>query len=103
MKLLACTLLASLMLLPGISLAQTSTQTTTQTTLQEPASWTAFQKQEQAKRADLFKQLNADKEAFLKANPDVQTYLNQVRTAAQARAQAWKAAHQKTTTTTSSN
>jgi len=91
--------MAALILLSGVSWAQTTD--TTQTAPQPPASWVAFQQQEHAKSLAFFKQLNDDKQAFLKANPDVQAYLNQIRGLAQARAKAWKAAHQKTSATPS--
>jgi len=102
MKQITCTFIAALMLLTGISFAQT---TTTQTAPQPPASWVAFQQQENAKRAAFFKQLSADRKAFLSANPDAKAYMDQMRAFAQARAKAWRAAHPRnaTGTTASSN
>ena len=77
--------IASLLLLPAASFAQT--------TPQPPASWVAFQKEESAKRVAFFEQMQADRKAFLDANPDVKNYLEERRAAAQARMEAWRAAH----------
>ena len=90
MKRMTAGLMAVWILWPAISFAQT-----TQTVPQAPASWVTFQQQQKAKLTAFYQQLNADKKAFLKANPDVQAYLNQMRTLARTRAQAWKAAHPK--------
>ena len=91
------------MFLPVISFAQTTAQTA-QTAPQAPASWVAFQQQENTKRIAFYKQLNDERKAFLKANPDVKAYLEQMHVLARARAKAWKAAHQpKTGTTVSAN
>jgi hypothetical protein len=96
MKRITAGLMAALMLLPGISFAQT---TAAQTAPQAPASWVAFQQQENTKRIAFYKQLNDERKAFLKANPDVKAYLDQMRVLARARAKAWKAAHQPKTAT----
>jgi len=79
-------LMASLMLLPVSSFAQT--------TPQAPASWVEFQKQESAKRIVFFQQMKADRDAFLSSHPEAQTYLEEMHQAAIARMAAWKAAHQ---------
>ena len=81
-------LIASILLLPVISFAQA--------TPQPPAAWVAFQKQENAKRAAFNAQMHADMQAFLQANPEMQTYFTQMRAASQARMAAWRAQHQKT-------
>jgi len=94
MKRMICGLVVALMILPGISFAQS----TTQTAPTPPASWTTFLQQENAKRAAFFKQMKEDRDAFLKSNPDAQAYLDKMRTLAQARAQAWRAAHPRKTT-----
>ncbi len=82
---MATGLIASLLLLPMTSFAQSIPQA--------PASWVAFQKQENAKRAAFYKQMKDDKEAFLRANPDVKSYFEQMHTAANARKATWRAAH----------
>jgi len=79
--------IASIMLLPVISLAQV--------TPQPPAAWVEFQKQESAKRAAFNAQMKADMQNFLASNPEVKSYMDQMRQAAQARAAAWRAAHHK--------
>lgn len=102
MQKLALGLIASLLLLPIVSFAQTSptTNTTSSTTMPKPpASWIAFQQQENVKRAAFFKQMQADRNAFLSANPDAKSFLDQMRAASQARMAAWRAAHPRKTTT----
>jgi len=89
MKKISLALIVSLLLFPLISFAQSSS-TTIPT---PPASWVAFQQQEHAKRIAFFNQLKADRDAFLSANPDAQTYVNQLRASSQARMNAWRAAH----------
>ena len=95
--------MASLILLPVVTFAQTSTttpSTSSSTTMPTPpASWITFQQQENAKRATFFKQMKDDRDAFLAANPDAKSYLDQMRTAAQARMAAWRAAHPRKTVT----
>ena len=72
MRKIALGLIVSMMLLPVASFAQTSAQTQLPT---PPASWVAFMKAENAKRIAFFKELKAEKEAFLNAHPDAQAYL----------------------------
>jgi hypothetical protein len=79
-------LIASLTLLPAASFAQT--------TPQPPASWVAFKQAEHAKQVAFFQQIKADREAFLSANPDVKTYLQQLHASTRAREAAWRASHQ---------
>jgi hypothetical protein len=86
---IALGLMASMMLLPVISFAQL--------TQQPPASWVAFQNVEKAKRAAFFQQLEADRTAFLNANPDVRAYLDQKRADNKARYAAWAATHPRKT------
>ena len=88
MKKITCAMIASLILIPVISFAQSS-----QTPAQPPASWVAFMKQENVKRSAFFQQMKADRDAFLSANPDVKAYLDQMRANAQTRMAAWRAAH----------
>jgi hypothetical protein len=103
MKKTAWVLIASMMLLPAPSFAQTNSQTTT-----PAAAWSAFIQQEEAKRKALppiadkgsyakretqarhafFKQRKADIEAFFKAHPDVKAYIDKLR--AEIKAQASK-------------
>lgn len=97
MKRIICGFIAALMLLPGISFAQTPT---TQTAPQAPASWIAFQQQENTKRMAFFKELNEERKAFLKANPDAKAYLAQMSALSRARIKAWRAAHPLKTTGT---
>ena len=78
-------LVASTMLLPMISFAQT--------TPQPPAAWVAFQKEENAKRAAFNAQISADMKAFMAANPEVKTYFDEMRAASQARMAQWRAQH----------
>lgn len=92
MKKIALGLIASLILLPVICFAQVMPQ--------PPASWIAFQKQEKAKRDAFFQELNADRQAFLNANPDVQTYFQQMQAANKAQHVAWLASHPRRTTIT---
>jgi hypothetical protein len=80
-------LIASIMLLPVISFAQE--------TPQPPAAWVAFQKEESAKRAAFNAQMSSDMRAFMAANPEMKTYLDQMRAAGQARMAAWRAQHHK--------
>jgi hypothetical protein len=85
MKKMTLALITSMILLPVLSFAQT--------TPQAPASWIAFQKQENAKRQAFYQQLKSDRDTFLNANPDVKTYLEQMRANAKTRMAAWRAAH----------
>jgi hypothetical protein len=85
MKKMTLVLMASLVLLPVISFAQT--------TPQAPASWVAFQKQERSKMTAFFQEMKADRDAFLSSNPEVKTYLQEMQTTAKARMAAWRAAH----------
>jgi len=80
-------LIVSMMFMPAVSFAQS--------TPQAPASWIAFQQQENAKRSAFFKEMKADRDAFLSSNPEVKAYLEQVRAAAKARFAALRAARQK--------
>ena len=89
MKKLTFGLMALIIFLPLTSFAQS--------TPQPPASWIAFQKQESAKRQAFYQQMKADREAFLNANPDVKSYLDQLRASNQSRIAAWREAHQKNT------
>jgi hypothetical protein len=93
MKKMALGLIASMVFLPVISFAQLNTNQA------PPASWVAFQKQELAKKIAFFQQMEADRTAFLSANPDVKAYLTQMRAANQTRYAAWVATHPKTTKT----
>ena len=81
--------MASLILLTSISFAQASDQAM----LQPPASWVAFEKQENAKRAEFMKQIKADTDAFLSTHPEAKAYYEQRRAAFKAKLAAWKAAH----------
>jgi|GEM_PF-3551525 hypothetical protein len=87
MNRLALGLIASIILLPVISFAQSAPQ--------PPAAWVAFQKEESAKRAAFNAQMSADMKAFMEANPEMKTYFDQMRAAAQARMAAWRAQHHK--------
>jgi hypothetical protein len=80
-------LMASLMLLPVISFGQTVPQA--------PAAWIAFQKQENIKRTAFFEEMKADREAFLRANPDVKAYFDEMHATAKERRAEWKAMHHK--------
>ena len=80
-------LIASMMFLPVISFAQALPQA--------PASWIAFQQQENAKKAIFNKQMRGEREAFLNANPEVKQYLEEVHAAAKARFAAMRAARHK--------
>ena len=73
MKKITLGLIASLVFLPVISFAQSNPQA--------PASWIAFQKEEHAKQSAFFQQLEAERTAFLNANPDVKSYLDQMKAA----------------------
>lgn len=91
MKKMTLALIASILFLPALSFAQT--------TLQPPASWIDFQQKEKVKIAAFFKEMKADTDAFLKANPDAKAYLDQMRANAKARMAAWRAAQQNKNTT----
>ena len=56
-----------------------------QTTPQPPASWVAFKQAEHAKQVAFFAQLKADRDAFLRSNPEVKSYLAQLHAANMAR------------------
>jgi len=60
---------------------------------QAPASWIAFEQQESAKRASFNRQMNAQRDAFLAANPDVQAYLDEMRAIEKAKMASWYAQH----------
>ena len=93
MKKISLGLLACTLLLTSISFAQTIPQA--------PASWIAFQKEENAKRAAFFQEMRADREAFLSSNPDAKEYLDAVRAAAKERRTSWLASHPRKNTTNS--
>ena len=80
-----------------VAMALLSVAAMAQTTPQAPASWISFQQQENAKRAAFFQQMKADRDAFVNANPDVQTYLAELKTAQKARFAAWQASHPRRT------
>ena len=83
MKKITLGLIASLLLLPVISFAQTLPPA--------PDSWVAFQKVERAKKVAFYKQMRADVDTFLRDHPDAKEYLTQVRAYRKARAAAKKA------------
>lgn len=85
MKKITSLFIVSIILLPMLSFAQS--------TPQAPASWVAFQKQENAKRLAFFQEMKADREAFFNANPDVKAYFAQMQASAKARIAAWRASH----------
>ncbi len=85
MRTIAPILIISAIALNPISFAQT--------TPQAPASWVAFQQQENAKRVAFNQQMKADREAFLRANPDVQSYLDQMRAIAKQRMATFRNEH----------
>ena len=85
MKKISWGLIAALILLPVISFAQTNSQNM----LKPPASWIAFQKKEHAKQAAFLKQIRAETDAFINANPDVKAYVERARAAAKARMEKW--------------
>ena len=78
---------ALILLLPLISFAQTSPQA--------PASWIAFQQEQNAKKAAFYKQLKADRETFLNEHPDVRAYIQEMKASNNAKREAWKASHRK--------
>lgn len=86
MKKIILGLLVSALVLPALSFAQT--------TPQPPAAWVAFQKEENVKRAAFFKEMRADRDAFLAANPDVKEYFEQMRAAAKAKFATMRVARQ---------
>lgn len=88
MKKTACGLIVVILFVPLVSFAQSNSNS------QPPATWVAFQKQQNEKSQVFFQGLKAEREAFLRAHPDVQLYLDQMRVNAQARWQAMRAAHQ---------
>jgi hypothetical protein len=90
MKRISLGLIASMLLLPAVSFAQLNTSTP------PPASWVAFQKEENAKRAAFFQQMETDRTAFLNANPDVKAWLEEMKANNKARYAAWEATHPKT-------
>jgi len=85
MKNIILALTASIVILPAISFAQTAPQA--------PASWVAFQQQENAKRIAFIQEMKAEREAFLQANPEVKAYFDQVNAVRRERLSAWRAAH----------
>ncbi len=80
-------IIASILLLPVPSFAQT--------TPQPPASWVAFKQAEHTKQVAFFAQLKADRNAFLSVHPEVKSYLAQLHAANMARETAWRASHQR--------
>jgi hypothetical protein len=87
MKRMFLALIASMMLLPAISFAET--------TPPAPAAWVTFQNEENAKKAAFFKQLKADMDAFLSSHPEVKAYLDQLHAIAHERIDAQRALHHK--------
>jgi len=94
MKRLAITFVILLLLCPNISFAQSSSIP------KPPASWIAFQQEENAKRTAFFKQMKADRDAFLSSNPDAKAYLDQMQAYAKEHFAAWRAAHPRKIVTT---
>lgn len=84
MKKMTLGLLSLLILLPMISYAQTVPQA--------PSAWVSFQKEQNDKRAAFFKEMRAEKEAFISAHPEVKTYLDQIHEANRQRIAALRAA-----------
>jgi len=87
MKKMPLVFIASMLLLPVVSMAQSRPQ--------PPPEWVAFQKQESAKRAAFNQQIKADTQAFLSSHPEMQTYFAEMQAASKARYAQWKAMHQR--------
>ena len=84
MRIIRLGLMASMVLFPLISLAQTAPQA--------PDSWKAFQKQEILKIDAFYNQMKADRAALIDSDPQVKAYYQQIRQFAQAHYTAFRAA-----------
>jgi hypothetical protein len=88
MKKMTLAVIASL-ILTGSAFAQSSSTSAPK----PPAAWVTFQQQQDAKRMAFFKEMSAERTAFLQANPDVKEYFDQMAQISKERMAAWRAAH----------